>query len=858
MQDFDSKLALISTDDFLSKKLSEKFYDKYVKVDRLASVDVVDTATYNYLIIDLRNPNSLKSFDFKILKQLNLKVIILMNLYKKSFSFDTHQIVNLNPNVGIVLIPEILGEGVSYDASCVSHNLVMQTLTSDVVKIQTNQYVDVVTYNKVVSELIRETLSFGIVGKVLRLVGYCENSEKFVRKYLNIKSENIVRINSENEAQTLDFDIKKEVLFSMQVVVNKTKSIFNNSLSQSITSDKQVSIDSTDTQTQSGLTIITEKKYPYKEKESLKLPNNILFKNIWKAVSFVFFIFLIPFLMIMFSSISLLGAYKMINTDHNLSLKLINSSIFLSETASNFNLGLSDYSDAAGIVTKSARIFREIYLLSFYTNTLFSRILDGSPLNQTNEVDMVSATLDKIYSDTSFLQTDIEQGSSVASKVVRQYMIKNKLNISDYKNKIYNLKRLSSRLSSILGMDNPKKYLILFQNNMELRATGGFIGSFALVTLDKGTITEMVVNDVYSADGQLKGHVEPPEAIKKYLGEANWYLRDANWDPDFSKTAKKIEWFLDKEIDQQVAGVVGVDLNLIQSLLRVLGPVTLNDFNKVITAENLYLTTQSEVEDEFFAGSIKKASFLTSLAKTLLEETKVISKEKYLDLLKAIAKSLDEKHIQISLNDPNSQAAIEQLGYAGKLNLSDDCGEQCYADYLAVIDSNLGVNKSNYFLERSFNLNNNLSTERISNSLEINYQNNSGLNLGPSGIYKSYTRVILPTDVVLDSVQVIEEQVISSIGYDMSIQTDYKEVGFYVEIPNGSSKKIIISWVRETDRLRNGGSYQLNVRKQAGTDKDKFSVEINTTDLSLTGNTPRVYNTVLAKDLQIRFKVKPN
>ena len=68
---------------------------------------------------------------------------------------------------------------------------------------------------------------------------------------------------------------------------------------------------------------------------------------------------------------------------------------------------------------------------------------------------------------------------------------------------------------------------------MELRPTGGFIGSYAIMTFDKGRLAEIVVNDVYTADGQLKGHVDPPEPIRKYLGEGGWFLRDSNWDPDF-------------------------------------------------------------------------------------------------------------------------------------------------------------------------------------------------------------------------------------------------------------------------------------------------------------------------------------
>ena len=75
-------------------------------------------------------------------------------------------------------------------------------------------------------------------------------------------------------------------------------------------------------------------------------------------------------------------------------------------------------------------------------------------------------------------------------------------------------------LPQVLGVKEKKSYLFLLQNNMELRATGGFIGSYALAIFENGRLLDFQVEDVYTADGQLKGHVEPPEPIKKYLGEA--------------------------------------------------------------------------------------------------------------------------------------------------------------------------------------------------------------------------------------------------------------------------------------------------------------------------------------------------
>lgn len=96
---------------------------------------------------------------------------------------------------------------------------------------------------------------------------------------------------------------------------------------------------------------------------------------------------------------------------------------------------------------------------------------------------------------------------------------------------------------------------------MELRSTGGFIGSFAVLSFENGKLYDMPIYDVYDADGQLKGHVEPPKPIKNILGEANWYLRDSNFDPDFPTSARRAEWFMKKTLNLDLDGTIAVNVN---------------------------------------------------------------------------------------------------------------------------------------------------------------------------------------------------------------------------------------------------------------------------------------------------------
>jgi len=59
---------------------------------------------------------------------------------------------------------------------------------------------------------------------------------------------------------------------------------------------------------------------------------------------------------------------------------------------------------------------------------------------------------------------------------------------------------VSAQLPAILGLDGPRRYLVLTQDPSELRPGGGFIGSFGIIAFDRGRITERHFQDVFPLD----------------------------------------------------------------------------------------------------------------------------------------------------------------------------------------------------------------------------------------------------------------------------------------------------------------------------------------------------------------------
>lgn len=450
-------------------------------------------------------------------------------------------------------------------------------------------------------------------------------------------------------------------------------------------------------------------------------------------------------------------------------------------------------------------------------------------------------TQEKIVSNLSYMETTLSFIESEAKNYPNLYK---RADFTQIKKLITNAGKFAQSLPDLLGVDKTKTYLVLFQNNMELRPTGGFIGSFALVSFGSGKLDEVSVQDVYSADGQLKGHVEPPQPIKKYLNQANWFLRDSNWDPNFPVSAERAEWFLDKEIDIPVDGVIAIDLNVIKDILEAIGPIYLSDYQTSVTYDNFYEKTQSEADRNFFPGSTKKANFITALAKEMTNTLVLNKDESKVKLAKIIYNNLEARHIQIFLHNNLAKEAITDLNWDGAFNYPS-CSGNCFSDLLSLVEANLGVNKSNYYIERKYNVSVDLGEGIIKKNLSITYKNNADLAMGNSGVYKTYLRLVVPLNSVIEFIKVGD----NLLQPDIETVAGRKEMGFYFELLPGQTKTVNISWQAvQSLSLNRAGEYLMYIRKQAGISAEPITTSYNApsgVDLKVEPD----YNTLFAKDI---------
>ncbi|MEK7536770.1 MAG: DUF4012 domain-containing protein [Patescibacteria group bacterium] len=844
MKDYDGIVGIYSQKNALSLKLEEKFREKYLDVKIFNDFENINTSSFNYLIINLLDLNDKLSSIYQNIKDLECKILVLHPLFvrkNQKFVSDSEilKLIESNQNLGVLLVPDVLGNNVKNNPDCLSHDLIMQSILSERVKIKKDNFlINTVSINKLVERIVRDTFSFGVSGQIIALNGPKKSKRIFVTKYLGVENLNIIETPEESDLVELYYSASIDVDYSLSLAVNNTKKYFAST---------------TDTIVKKSL-IIPEIEL---SKKSVKKTPSIKYKKMLKISILLISIYLIPFVLTALSSLLLFVSTKTMFSNNKLSKILIKQSSEISNMAKNLSFGNNFIYDTSNIIYKLSLLGSEAQILISTTDDFVNKITGNEIYDLSSYSNNISASLDKIHTEISFLQSDVIELDGFLGKLLRNNLSNKSIDIGEYKSKIYSLKNFFSRISILLGNEKPQKYLVLFQNNMELRPTGGFIGSYAIMTFDKGRLAEIVVNDVYTADGQLKGHVDPPEPIRKYLGEGGWFLRDSNWDPDFSVSAVKAEWFLDKELNEKFDGVIAIDLNFVKNLLEVTGPINLSDFGLTIDSNNLYQTVQSEVEDDFFPGSIKKASILTSLSRNIISEIENLKSDKHLNLFRKIYQSLDRKHLQIYLHDVNAQEAISNLGYSGEINLDTACGQRCLKDGYSLIDANLGVNKSNFFIKRSQELNLSVSKEIISHELFVTYENSASPAVGKSGVYKNYARILLPLNTKLAGVRIYETNgTYKELEYEINNMETRVEVGFLFEILPGTQKRIQIVWSIFDNKFSQGGEYNLNIIKQAGTEEDNLTINIKTTNLVLTGRNLSVYNTTLAKNFRARLFFK--
>lgn len=393
----------------------------------------------------------------------------------------------------------------------------------------------------------------------------------------------------------------------------------------------------------------------------------------------------------------------------------------------------------------------------------------------------------------------------------------------------------------LAGYPEPADYLVLLQNSDEMRATGGFVGTWGVLHMDGGDLETFEFNDVYALDNPASGVWKevPPAPIRDRLGVPAWFFRDANWSPDFPTSAMRLSDFYVRETKagtgkdvKMPSGVIALNQPFFEGLLRMTGPITIDGVT--FTADNFFDELEFEVEQRFLEKGISqddRKQILLKLGDALLAKLTSLPAARWPDLLDLATRSLERKDIQMYARNPALLARLDAFGWTGRTKPTN-------GDFLWVIDSNLAALKTDGVMQKrvSYTVDAKDPEQAIA-TVTLRYTND-GPGIGKDfryTRYRDYVRLYVPEGaelievngamkddryrtggrVVPGSVDVFKDLGKTVFGAFWSIEPKTtQEITFKYRLPHGVADQLT------------AGNYRLDIPKQSGNDGVALTLDL--------------------------------
>lgn len=397
--------------------------------------------------------------------------------------------------------------------------------------------------------------------------------------------------------------------------------------------------------------------------------------------------------------------------------------------------------------------------------------------------------------------------------------------------------RLGPSLPWLLGMDAPRTYLLLVQNNHELRSTGGFIAAVGQVTVDKGRLAALDFADSYQLYSDQNSYPPAPAPMRQHMGIELLVTRDANWSPDFPTSAQMVRALYAQETGVEVDGIFAIDLNAVKLLVSALGELQVEGADTPITGDNIeqqvILFWEKPIGSDSVLGEQwdmewfdQRKDFVPAIAKAALERVQSGAAD-YGALLAAAQQAMDARSIQGWVDNPQVQSVLSAAHWDGGLQPAAG------ADFLAVVDTNMGYNKVDAAIERSlaYSVTWPQASEagvdsRALATVTITYTHpvttpDPGCDPAPrygttyadmiARCYFNYVRVYVPAGSELVEATGLDENSVTNRRGERGTQ---EFAGFFVLPPN-SQQQVTFTY-RLPERITADG-YRLVLQRQAGT-----------------------------------------
>lgn len=452
-------------------------------------------------------------------------------------------------------------------------------------------------------------------------------------------------------------------------------------------------------------------------------------------------------------------------------------------------------------------------------------------------------TLDKVLVKVDDISNHIEEAEERIKKIdegrypkklgrqeIRPKLKKIKEQFEGIASLFVDAKPLLKKTPAILGTEEEKTYLILFQNDKELRPTGGFLTAYAIFKVRNGKFSLVKSEDIYTLDQSIPSHPRAPDEILAYHKDVSLFnIRDSNLSPDFVESLKLFNSLYEKSSQRQdYDGVFAVDTYVLVDTLRVLGDTEVNGVvfsakeDKRCDCPQVIYQLLDLIDRPVAFQKENRKGILGDLLYVLMQKALGFSPSQYWGKLSQdLIKNLQEKHILVYLEDGEAQKSIEKINFGGRIR-------DYQGDYLHINDTNFAGAKSNLFVSHTIRSDTTIGKDgAVERTLTIDYRNpypHSDCSLERGGLclnatLRNWLRIFVPKGAKLLSFKGSETKVKT---YDDLSKTVFE--GFIRVQPKGKAT-VIVSY-RLPFKVKDG-SLRLLIQKQPGTQRHQYNILLN-------------------------------
>ena len=452
-------------------------------------------------------------------------------------------------------------------------------------------------------------------------------------------------------------------------------------------------------------------------------------------------------------------------------------------------------------------------------------------------LEKIEPSLDEIGQKLQADQSEVDQidpqryPQEIRGVKIRQKVIDLVQTIDNTAVLVMEAKPIVNYIRPLLGVPDEKRYLLLFQNDAELRPTGGFLTAYAILSVQDGNFKPLGSYDIYGLDGRFGNRLPAPEPIKKYHKNVYyWHLRDMNLSPDFSLSMATFWENYQKAGGPRADGIIALDTQFLVNILEILGPVGVGGWGQ-FSAENdprcdcpQVIYELEKIADKPL-GEIKtdRKAVLGPLMHSIMLNIMQSPKKKWPEFFNAFFTNIKEKHLLFYFFDEELQKTIEVLNAGGRIRQYD-------GDYLHINDANFAGAKSNLFIR--VNVDQQIEVQangEVIKTVTIDYRNpapasDCGLESGGlclNALYRDWIRLYVPQG----------SELLDSSGSETTVNT-YEELdktvfeAFYGDQsplrPEGKAQ--VMFKYKLPFKVDQEQGYKLLIQKQPGTYGYEYTV----------------------------------